>query len=148
MQAKIWQHSAWITTTQPSDLRHLFDTMLSLCGFNVLEVVELHFQPQGYTCLWLLAESHFAVHTFPEHGRTYIELASCNGAKYRHFLMLLSRFNPQPDKGSKEHSLMAHCRLLSIRWHCLLASMCAPALKALRKLLGITTNKQSSKYER
>lgn len=147
MQAKIWQHSAWITTTQPSDLRHLFDTMLSLCGFNVLEVVEHHFQPQGYTCLWLLAESHFAVHTFPEHGRTYIELASCNGAKYRHFLMLLSRFNPQPNE--REHSIIAQYRLLRIRLHSLLAYICAPALKAPHKLLGrITNNKACDKNER
>lgn len=124
--------------------------MLSLCGFNVLEVVEHHFQPQGYTCLWLLAESHFAVHTFPEHGRTYIELASCNGAKYRHFLMLLSRLNPQPNERCKEHSLMAYYRLFGIRWHSLLVYMCTPALKALRKLLGVlTTNKkEEQKNER
>lgn len=131
MQAKIWQHSAWITTTQPSDLRHLFDTMLSLCGFNVLEVVEHHFQPQGYTCLWLLAESHLAVHTFPEHGRTYIELASCNGDKYQHFLSLLSRFNPQPNEQNKEHSIIACYRLLRIRWHGLLSYMAT----TLRKLI-------------
>lgn len=131
MQAKIWQHSAWITTTQPSDLRHLFDTMLSLCGFNVLEVVEHHFQPQGYTCLWLLAESHLAVHTFPEHGRTYIELASCNGDKYQHFLSLLSRFNPQPNEQSKEHSIIACYRLLRIRWYGLLSYMAT----TLRKLI-------------
>lgn len=136
MQAKIWQHSAWITTTKPSELRQLFDTMLSVCGFNVLEVVEHHFQPQGYTCLWLLAESHFAVHTFPEHGRTYIELASCNGTKYQHFLSLLSRFNPMPHEQRKEHTLVACCRLLSIRWHSLLASVCEPALKAISKLLA------------
>lgn len=136
MQAKIWQHSAWITTTEPSDLRHLFDTMLSLCGFNVLEVVEHHFQPQGYTCLWLLAESHFAVHTFPEHGRTYIELASCNGKKYRHFLMLLSRLNIMPHEQHRDHPLVAYGRLLSIRWHRLLTCVCSPALKALRKLAG------------
>lgn len=96
MQAKIWQHSAWITATNPSELRHLFDTLLSLCGFNVLEVVEHHFQPQGYTCLWLLAESHLAVHTFPEHGSTYIELASCNGEKYNTFLSMLSALDPMP----------------------------------------------------
>lgn len=49
---------------------------------------------------------------------------------------------------SNPHSLIACGRLLSIRWHGLLACICSPALKALRKLLGITTNKQSSKYER
>lgn len=136
MQAKIWQHSAWITTTQPNDLRHLFDTMLSLCGFNVLEIVEHHFQPQGYTCLWLLAESHLAVHTFPEHGRTYIELASCNGNKYQHFLSLLSRFNPKPDRPRKEHALIVHYRLLSIRCAAFRSAMLADLSKLWRKLLG------------
>lgn len=95
MQAKIWQHSAWITTTSPSELRATFEHMLLQCGFKVLEVTEHHFQPQGYTCLWLLAESHLAVHTFPEHQRTYIELASCNGSKYEQFLQLLAPLNPQ-----------------------------------------------------
>lgn len=134
MQAKIWQHSAWITTTSPSELRNLFDTMLSLCGFNVLEVVEHHFQPQGYTCLWLLAESHFAVHTFPEHGRTYVELASCNGSKYYHFLSLLARFDPQPDRRCREHTLAAQCRLLSIRTHSLYRCMFGPLLKWLANI--------------
>lgn len=92
MQAKIWQHSEWITRTAPSELRPLFDHMLNQAGFKVLEVVEHHFQPQGYTALWLLAESHFALHTFPEHGRTYIELASCNLELFERFLQLTKHF--------------------------------------------------------
>ena len=47
-----------------------------------------HFSPQGYTALWLLTESHFAVHTFPEFGRSYIELSSCNLEFYQAFLKL------------------------------------------------------------
>jgi S-adenosylmethionine decarboxylase len=27
--------------------------------------------------LFLLSESHFAIHTFPEEGQSYIELSSC-----------------------------------------------------------------------
>lgn len=49
---------------------------------------EHHFSPQGYTALWLLSESHFAVHTFPEFGRTYIELSSCNLDFYLNFLSM------------------------------------------------------------
>ncbi|WP_416421125.1 S-adenosylmethionine decarboxylase family protein [Phocaeicola vulgatus] len=57
-------------------------------GFNVLSCTEHHFSPQGYTALWLLSESHFAVHTFPEFGRTYIELSSCNLDFYLNFLSM------------------------------------------------------------
>ena len=64
----------------------MFDNILRRSGFNVLNVLEHHFQPQGYTALWLLSESHFAVHTFPEFGRSYIELSSCNLEFYQNFL--------------------------------------------------------------
>ena len=46
------------------------------------------FNPQGYTALWLLSESHFAVHTFPEFGKSYIELSSCNLEYYQKFLSM------------------------------------------------------------
>lgn len=64
----------------------MFDEILRRSGFNVLNVSEHHFQPQGYTALWLICESHFAVHTFPEFGRSYIELSSCNLEYYQNFL--------------------------------------------------------------
>lgn len=64
--------------------------MLLGAGFTILNFVEHHFQPQGYTALWLLAESHCALHTFPEEERSYIELSSCNGDLYVNFV---STFN-------------------------------------------------------
>lgn len=63
--------------------------MLLGAGFNVLGFIEHKFEPQGYTVLFLLGESHFAVHTFPEHGKMYVELSSCNKAKYKEFLKQL-----------------------------------------------------------
>ena len=42
-------------------------------------------EPEGYTALWLLGESHFAIHTFPEEQKTYIELSSCNLEYYEFF---------------------------------------------------------------
>ena len=89
MQAKIWNYNTWITETDPKALYVRFDTMLHEAGFNVLKVLEHHFTPYGYTCLFLLGESHFAIHTFPEHGKTYIELSSCNEAKHEKFIALL-----------------------------------------------------------
>lgn len=88
MQAKIWNFSEWIQETNPTEIREKFDSLLRRAGFNVLCFTDHHFQPQGYTGLWLLTESHFAVHTFPEFGRSYIELSSCNLEFYQEFLKL------------------------------------------------------------
>lgn len=86
MQAKIWNYSEWIQETNPQTLKKLFDDVIKRSGFHVLTFTDHHFQPQGYTALWLLCESHFAVHTFPEFGKTYIELSSCNLEFYQEFL--------------------------------------------------------------
>lgn len=88
MQAKIWNHSGWVKETDPTILRGMFDEILEQSGFMVLDVLQHHFNPQGYTALWLLAESHFAIHSFPEYGRTYYELSSCNMDYYMRFLKL------------------------------------------------------------
>jgi S-adenosylmethionine/arginine decarboxylase-like enzyme len=88
MQAKIWNHSAWIAETAPAKIKAQFNAILKECGFKVLELAEHHFNPQGYTALWLLAESHFAVHTFPEYGKAYIELSSCSIEYYAKFIEL------------------------------------------------------------
>jgi S-adenosylmethionine/arginine decarboxylase-like enzyme len=69
-------------------LEALFTAILENCGFKVLKFTEHCFKPQGYTALWLLAESHFALHTFPESGKTYIELSSCNVEYYQRFIEL------------------------------------------------------------
>jgi S-adenosylmethionine/arginine decarboxylase-like enzyme len=65
-----------------------FDKLLKEAGFQVLGFNEYHFQPQGYSAVWLLGESHLAVHTFPEEGLVYVELSSCIEDKFRKFLEL------------------------------------------------------------
>ena len=82
MLAKIWNYNGWCDVTSPDLLSDFCDHAIALAGFTVLKTVEHHFEPQGYTKLWLLCESHFAVHTFPEHGKTYFELSSCNREYY------------------------------------------------------------------
>lgn len=86
MEARIWNDSTWISETDPLALKTLFDELLRSCGFKILNYTEYHFQPQGFTALWLLAESHFAVHTFPEFERTYIELSSCNPEYFEQYI--------------------------------------------------------------
>lgn len=91
MIAKIWNYSQWIQETNPQTLRSMFDDMIRKAGFNVLCLTDHYFDPQGYTALWLLTESHFAVHTFPEFGRSYIELSSCNLEFYQKFLKMTKK---------------------------------------------------------
>lgn len=86
MTAKIWNYSEWTAETNPQKLRETFDRILRECGFKILGTNEHHFQPQGYTVLWLLGESHFAIHTFPEFEKSYFELSSCNQEYYIKFI--------------------------------------------------------------
>ena len=86
MQARIWNDNGWLAQTQPGKLRRKFDAALRRAGFKVLGVLEHRFKPHGYTVLYLLAESHFALHTFPECGRTYYEISSCNKPYYLRLL--------------------------------------------------------------
>lgn len=88
-KAEIFNHTWWISETEPKKCKLIFDELLRLSGFTVLNFVEHYFDKQGYTCLWLLAESHLAIHTFPEEERCYVELSSCNEKKMDGFKRLI-----------------------------------------------------------
>lgn len=77
MEAKIYNQRWWLSSCDSEELKRVISADLVEAGFTVLNFVEHYFQPQGYTALWLLAESHAAVHTFPEEGKSYVELSSC-----------------------------------------------------------------------
>jgi S-adenosylmethionine decarboxylase len=77
MKAQMYNYSSWIKETNSTILFDLFIEKLNDAGFGIENVIEKHFKPQGYTALFLLSESHFAIHTFPEENTTYIELSSC-----------------------------------------------------------------------
>jgi len=90
MKAEIFNFNKWIKETNPSKIKSKFDKILKKSGFKILSFCEHHFEPHGYTALWLLAESHFAIHTFPEEKKAYIELSSCNRKFYEKFIGLLN----------------------------------------------------------
>lgn len=90
MPAKVWAHEEWISETNSALLKCVMDDMLRKSGFNVLDFIEHHFNPQGYTALWLLSESHLAIHTFPEHNKTYLQISSCMLPYFQTFISLLN----------------------------------------------------------
>lgn len=85
MKAEIYNISGWINSVDELVIKSYFDKILKKAGFTILNYQSHHFDPIGYTGLWLLSESHFAVHTFPEEKKTYIELSSCNYHFYKNF---------------------------------------------------------------
>ena len=86
MKSKIWNKHGWINEIDPEKLKNTFSELLGLSGFVILNFQEHYFEPIGWTGLWLLGESHFAIHRFPEHKKSYIELSSCNEDYFLHFV--------------------------------------------------------------
>lgn len=87
MEARIENFTTWISYTSNRELKEDISLILTSSGFTILNFMEHHFEPQGYTALWLLAESHCALHTFPEENKAYIELSSCNVQMYTDFIV-------------------------------------------------------------
>ena len=52
---------------------------LKLEGFTILKEIVHDFEPQGFTSLVLLSESHASIHTYPEHNTLYFQIYSCRG---------------------------------------------------------------------
>jgi len=86
MKAQIYNYAVWINETDPALLKSKYNKLLSESGFNIESMQEKHFEPFGYTALFLLSESHLAIHTFPEHNETYLELSSCVREPFDEFI--------------------------------------------------------------
>ena len=86
MKAEVFNASYWIEQELSDPGIQLLEQGVVDSGFVVVGKVEHAFEPVGYTRLLLLAESHFALHTFPEEQKTYIEICSCNQEKLLRFI--------------------------------------------------------------
>jgi len=92
LKAKIDNYTTWIERSDDQNLIKEVESLLVKSGFTILNFMEHHFEPQGYTAVWLLAESHCAMHTFPEEDKTYIELSSCNTHLYVEFIKIFTSY--------------------------------------------------------
>ena len=50
---------------------------IGLAVLTLLGTTSHKFEPQGATGLSLLSTSHLSYHTYPEHGRVYMDLFTC-----------------------------------------------------------------------
>jgi S-adenosylmethionine decarboxylase proenzyme len=64
--------------TQADALRALCRRVVEDAGLTIVGDRFHQFEPQGVTGTVLLAESHLAIHTWPEHGFVTIDVYVCN----------------------------------------------------------------------
>lgn len=81
LEAKVFNLKGWIELTAPTVLVDVFQSELEQADFTILNFTSNSFPHNGFTAVWVLAESHLALHSFAESGWTYIELTSCNKTK-------------------------------------------------------------------
>ena len=77
MKTRIENFTGIIKNCDERWLKEVLTTNLQQSGFSILRFTDHQFDVFGYSALWLLGESHLAIHTFPENNSSYIELSSC-----------------------------------------------------------------------
>ena len=79
MRLDIHQDSAVITGNFNDD-KQVWNAVLEAAhdaGLTVLGTLSHEFYPQGFSGIILLAESHVAIHTFPENNEAWVYVATC-----------------------------------------------------------------------
>lgn len=89
MKAKMNNWHDWVSETKADVLYAKYKKMLLNSGFTIRNECFEFFDPQGFTALFLLSESHFAIHTFPEENKSYLELSSCVDTPFYNFIGML-----------------------------------------------------------
>lgn len=62
----------------PEALRSALDLAVARGPFTGLGTLVVPFSPQGVTACAVVGESHIALHTWPEEGRLFVDIASCS----------------------------------------------------------------------
>lgn len=63
-----------------NELRAQMEAGIALTGATLLAVSDYVFPNGGYTALFLLAESHASIHTYPEHKSCFVDVFTCGSA--------------------------------------------------------------------
>lgn len=58
-------------------VKSILDSICNDYNYTVLGKIEHKFEPQGFTLLYLLSESHLSIHTFPERKTVAFDLYTC-----------------------------------------------------------------------
>jgi len=61
----------------PSIFEKVINDIAKAAEVTILNISKYKFEPQGFTILALLAESHMSFHTFPENGMISFDFFTC-----------------------------------------------------------------------
>ena len=76
-----------------NELRAAFMKALQASGATCLGTCDYEFQPNGYTMIALLSESHASIHTYPEFGSCFIDVFTCGTkCKNEDFIAVLANY--------------------------------------------------------
>lgn len=70
---------AWLDSVE--SMRAALGDAVRAGGFTLLEVVARPFSPHGVTACAIVGESHLALHSWPEEGRLFVDIASCSSVE-------------------------------------------------------------------
>lgn len=70
----------WLAQGNDADAESHKISELIRTKFDVVKEFKHHFSPYGITWMFILSESHAAIHTYPEHHFLSIDVYVCNNA--------------------------------------------------------------------
>ena len=68
--------SGWLDDA--TSLRGALEAAVRAGRFTTLSISVVPFSPQGVTACAVVGESHLALHSWPEEGRLFVDVASCS----------------------------------------------------------------------
>src|SRR5206468_1996532 len=68
------------TLNNLEELKDIMEIGILKSGANILSCQEKQFEPTGVTILFLLSESHFSIHTYPNEGFIGIDCYTCGNS--------------------------------------------------------------------
>ena len=89
-----------------STIKKLGEDLCRVINLNIVATAEHNFHPIGYTIVFILAESHLAIHTWPENNLLHIDLVSCrkiNKSQFDDFLNQYIKNNQIVEYTSESH---------------------------------------------
>ena len=60
-----------------SDAMPILKTALEMANTSIITHTDFMFENNGYTCVFLLRESHCSIHTYPEYNSMFVDLFTC-----------------------------------------------------------------------
>lgn len=74
----IFEHCPRRWLDSAKELRAALDAAVAAGSFTCLGTMVVPFSPQGITACAIVSESHLALHSWPEEGRLFVDIASCS----------------------------------------------------------------------